>query len=216
MYSLGESLTVLADFTSDREKLQAVLANYRPTSITPREKVDPKEIHTPSTAEFNAALDQERRVLASFTDTGRTVTTLRALAAIAAHVAAIPDRKNLVWLTASLPFPGAAAAKAVSRANIAIYPVDARGLLPRGSPMKSSDTGDFMARTLRIDTPGGMANYRPPGVDAMVEMADQTGGRAFINTNDLDGAIRRALDDSNVYVHPRLLPRCRFIRRRIP
>ena len=32
----------------------------------------------------------------------------------------------------------------------------------------------------------------------MQELADQTGGRAFYNTNDLNGALRLAVEDSSV------------------
>ena len=39
---------------------------------------------------------------------------------------------------------------------------------------------------------------QPIGLGAMLEMAEETGGQAFINTNDLTGAIRTALAGSNV------------------
>ncbi len=36
------------------------------------------------------------------------------------------------------------------------------------------------------------------GIDTMQRLADETGGRAFVNTNDLTGAIRDAVEDSAV------------------
>ena len=56
------------------------------------------------------------------------------------------------------------------------------------------------AYTSRLSTLGGppAMSAEPIGIGAMVEMADDTGGRAFINTNDLTGAIRQAIDDSSV------------------
>src|SRR5205807_4681115 len=35
--------------------------------------------------------------------------------------------------------------------------------------------------------------------ETMMEVAEQTGGRAFINTNDLAGAITRAIEDGSSY-----------------
>ena len=36
----------------------------------------------------------------------------------------------------------------------------------------------------------------PIGIGTMQDMAEDTGGRAFVNTNDLTGAIREAIEDS--------------------
>jgi hypothetical protein len=80
-----------------------------------------------------------------------------------------------------------ATAKALSNANLAIYPVDARGLL--GPDIFAVLSGGSK------QIPGSP----PPGeFDTMVTLADRTGGRAFYNTNDINGAIRRAIDDSRV------------------
>lgn len=39
---------------------------------------------------------------------------------------------------------------------------------------------------------------QPIGIDTMQKLADETGGQAFVNTNDLTGAIRHAVEDSAV------------------
>jgi len=75
---------------------------------------------------MNDAGSQKIAVLANG---NRFQVTMNALLAIVNHAAAIPGSKNLVWLTASLPFNGRSVARLLSRANIAIYPVDARGSL---------------------------------------------------------------------------------------
>jgi VWFA-related protein len=195
IYSLSASLAVLSDFTNDRARLQAVLEKYQPVSITRREDVDPLPVHTPVPCCFDAAIDQDRQALAGLANRSRTETTMLALASIAAHVAGIPGRKNLVWLTADLPFPGGVAARAVSRANLAVYPVDARGLLP-AAPIDNGDPG-------ALSVFGGIARSsrqgsEPPGLPTMQDLAAETGGRAFINTNDLAGAIRAAVEDAAV------------------
>jgi VWFA-related protein len=119
--------------------------------------------------------------------------TYLALDAIAEHVAGIPGRKNLIWVVGGLPWcfcsPGARSPDAYSftnsayfrypieptlqhlaKANVAVYPVDARGLM--GWPFS-----------------GGMGL-------PMQNLAKLTGGLAFRNTNDIMGSIRKAVDDA--------------------
>ena len=174
IYALGRSLRVLCDFTNDPSQLQKVLAEYRDSSVTLAEVAEPPPSHT-SSAELNAAIDPSNQKMAALANGGRAGLTMAALLAIANHAADIPGRKNLVWLTASLPSTGPAIARLLSRANIAIYPVDARGLVASFNP-----------------------HFRPIGIETMQELADETGGRAFYNNNDVSGAIRKAVDDSDV------------------
>ncbi len=61
VYSLGESLDVLCDFTSDREELRTILKNYRASSLTRREEVEPLAVHTPVGPVFDEPIDRDRR-----------------------------------------------------------------------------------------------------------------------------------------------------------
>ncbi len=174
IYALGKSLRILCDYTNDRDRLREVLDRYRDSSLTLAEISEPPPAATPN-AEFNAAIDSSNQKIAGLANGDRATQTISALLAIANHAAGIPGRKNLVWLTASLPIGGQGIARALSRAGIAIYPVDARGLIPSMDP-----------------------HYRPGGLEAMQELADETGGRAFYNTNDLSSAIHKAVDDAEI------------------
>src|SRR5208282_3364034 len=149
---------------------------------------------------FNNAASAGEQHLAELNNEARAEATMAALTAIASHVANIPGRKNLLWLTDNLPFSGAAIGRILARANIAAYPVDARGLLPRtpATTWAEVEPGETQARNaLGIDDSPAKSD-QPIGIDAMQKMADDTGGRAFVNTNDLTGAIRKAVEDSAV------------------
>jgi len=123
---------------------------------------------------------------------------MAALSTIAAHVADIPGRKNLLWLTSNLPFSGHVTARILSRANIAVYPVDARGLLPRMPQENLEGVADADASALgTLGGPPAMS-AEPIGIGTMHDMADDTGGRAFVNSNDLTDAIRQVIEDSAV------------------
>jgi VWFA-related protein len=197
IYGLTDSLHVLCDFTSDRGQLIAVLKEYDTISKTNREIVEPGLRHPPVLGQEADPFENEASAtLAGMANGGRARTTMAALMSIAAHVANIPGRKNLVWLTANLPFSGAAMARILSPARIAAYPIDARGLLTRTPPRSGADIVDFDAAVLGRGAPA--QSLQPIGIDTMQQLADETGGKAFVNTNDITGAIRKAVEDSAV------------------
>lgn len=194
IYALTSRLRVLCDFTCSRDELLGVVGTYDATSGTARESSDPQNFHLPNVPEaFNHAIDEDTRELAAVNNQRRQELTLAALTAIAGHVADLPGRKNLLWLTADLPVSGQAVAAVLARANIAAYPVDARGLLPTAPVITVSNDNPF--RGGNVAAPLGHASV-PPGVNAMVDMAADTGGQAFTNTNDLTRAIRQVVEDS--------------------
>jgi len=158
--------------------------------------VEPDAVHTPVPGDFNASVDRERQALANLANADRSRITILALHSIAAHMAAIPGRKSLVWLTANLPFSGDGAARALGRSDVAVYPMDARGLLTKALFAPIDDSGG-VAGGLGRGAPAA-PGARPRGQDTMEEIAQDTGGRAFINTNDLAEAIHAAVEDGAV------------------
>ncbi len=197
IYGLRDSLQVLCDFTSDRGQLLAILKKYDTTSKTNREIVEPGAVHTPMGPDVDALMNAEAVRLAGLANQERAQKTMAALVSIAAHIANIPGRKNLVWLTANLPFSGAAMARVLSPARIAAYPIDARGLLAR-APFQSKQDGIDFDQVARNGESMPAQSFEPIGNDTMQKLADETGGEAFVNTNDITGAIRRAVEDSAV------------------
>ena len=88
------------------------------------------------------------------------------------------------------------ATRALNDANVAVYPVDARGLAPPGGldvegRLFPSQPGR-LARGVPIYTP------TPRNLDVIHLLAERTGGKAFYNTNDIGSAVRAALRDSEV------------------
>jgi VWFA-related protein len=203
IYGLTDSVHVICDFTCDRDRLLAVVSKYDPTSKTQRDGAEAGEYNFPDQPNtiFDKAVSADAQRLAALSNQARAQTTMAALTAIAAHVADIPGRKNLLWLTANLPFSGQAIARILGRANIAAYPVDARGLLPRTPSTAPEDAlpgGAQVRGALGLNTAPSAQSDQPIGIEAMEKMADDTGGRAYVNTNDLAGAIRKVVEDSAV------------------
>lgn len=210
IYGLGHSLHVLCDFTCNRDQLLAVLNTYSTASVTNRQVVEPGNTDIMEGGHMapvpftrgNRFENGASQRLAGAANQDRAAETTAALQQIASHVANIPGRKNLVWLTANLPFSGEAMARVLSPADIAVYPIDARGLLSK-SPMVLAD----IPGTADADEVSGAAGHmdnmpaqsaQPIGIATMQKVANETGGQAFVNTNDLTGAIRKAVEDSAV------------------
>jgi hypothetical protein len=87
------------------------------------------------------------------------------------------------------------ASEAMNTANVAVYPVDARGLLTQ--PMADASK-NFKINPRDPQQTAAMNTVDQRNMETMRYIADLTGGKAFVNTNDIDGAIRKAIDDSEV------------------
>ncbi|MGI9101480.1 MAG: VWA domain-containing protein [Terriglobales bacterium] len=87
-------------------------------------------------------------------------------------------------------------------ANIAVYPVDARGLTVVGFTASSTNP---MSAARRIDVSRFNSQLRAQfdaernTLETMINFAAMTGGRAFYNTNDIAGSAERAAEDSAHY-----------------
>jgi VWFA-related protein len=146
------------------------------------------------------ALKESFAVAAGYQEIARVQRTAAGIEEVARHLARTPGRKNLIWLTdgfrllnfdvakaiqMSAPGNGVSrsvlnrnfsdelvrASHALNDANIAVYPVDARGL-DAGGPS--------------------------PAIGTFLSIAQLTGGRAFYNSNDIQTGIRQVVEESEV------------------
>lgn len=153
-----------------------------------------------------------------------TSMTLAAITAIANRLASLPGRKNLLWVSGSFPFtnstgalksafdPGSSgkgrfdqqdsemltAIGALNNANVAIYPVDARGLIGTASMVPGFGADEMTrSRTAKMAYAWDSSVVNN-SIQAMRILAETTGGLAFYNSNDIKGALRQAVDDTRV------------------
>ncbi len=150
--------------------------------------------------------------------------TLDAMNQIARYLSNIPGRKNLIWFSGSFPIdilpdisgtlanPFIAMASSedefrdtvalLARSQVAVYPIDARGLT--NSPVFSASTTRNYGGTKGIarmnQDNATFLNNTAQENGTMNAMADATGGHAFLNTNDLTKAVATAIEEgSNFY-----------------
>jgi len=198
IYTLTNRLRVLHNFTSDTASLLRVLAHLKGNDSALLDSSIYADANTQN-PEINEFLDQASARIAEASAAASGLITMRALESIALQMEGLPGRKNLIWLSAGFPvFTG----YALNRSGMAIYPVDVRGLLGLFDAMPSMGAasggparGRVMGRT-PADARASSGISRTQA--AMLELAERTGGRAFMNGNDITGAIRQAMDDTRV------------------
>jgi VWFA-related protein len=217
IYTLGSTLRVLHDYTADSSELLRRLASYKDGPLPdlqggePMKGMDGDTLMLDSWLRGAGASGIER----DFYTRSRTVGTLHALEFIANHLARVPGRKSLIWVSGGFPlmigFDSVAAwhdparlqetfgdevdrtVRALNNADLAIYPVDARGLMVDHA-FDASRRGSANPRRMSIPkAPPGSKNQ-----DTMNELASRTGGRAFYNTNDITKAVATAVSDARV------------------
>jgi VWFA-related protein len=127
----------------------------------------------------------------------RAVATVDALESIGHHLSGVQNRKNLIWVSSGFPLEAFGyrgrskvreinrATRALNDANVALYTVDARGLLPGLSGVPGNQTFTTLSMVAENQ-------------DVLQSVAEDTGGRAFLNTNEIQGSVRRAADDARM------------------
>ena len=156
---------------------------------------------------------QTERPYAQYMSAAAAQSTLLSFEQIAERASGIPGRKSLVWITGSFPFsidPASATVnegvsfevyqhvmQLLSDQEISVYPIDARGLLttsPDASIHLGADRNGSTAALL-ADTSNRLLDTQ----QTMRAFADMTGGRAYINNNDIRGALHEAVRDGSAY-----------------
>jgi VWFA-related protein len=200
IFTLTDGLRVLHDFTANTAELLAALEahhNQESAEVAASSYAD-SHLGGNQARVLEAMIDRGNALIAGYTIARRASTTMMALQAIANHLAGLPGRKNLIWVSGGFPVPGSA----INHSGIAIYPVDARGLSGMTEWMPSMHGST--ALNLDLFNPGAKAmdtraeNDIGDSLLAMNQLADRTGGRACLNNNDIAHCISRAMNDARV------------------
>jgi len=153
--------------------------------------------------------------------------TLNAFDMLARYLIGIPGRKNVIWFSGGFPLdvepdansdnPSASVVRndeevrktdnLLTRAQVAVYPVDARGLMtdPSQSVMNTMANVDTLGS---VGTGAGAAASNANMAyltevaqehETMEAMAEDTGGTPYYNTNGLTQAVQKAIRNGSNY-----------------
>ncbi len=193
-------LTVLQDFTDDRDRLTQVVKGLTIGDV--------------GMANGSTGADSEGDTGAAYTaddNEFNIFNTDRKLAALESAVkmlASLPEKKALVYFASGMSRTGIdnqaqlrATINAAIRGNVAFYPVDARGLVataPLGDATQASPGGQGMYSGSSQRT--AQENFQGQQ-ETLYTLASDTGGKALLDQNDLAlGIVQAQKDISSYYI----------------
>jgi VWFA-related protein len=196
----GASVDVLQDFTDDRNRILSILE----TMVVGEGQGDAESSDDASSADTGAAFGQDDSEFNIFT-TDRQLAALQTAAEALGH---LNEKKELIFFASGLNLNGLdnqaqlhATEDAAIRAGVSFWAIDARGLVAQG-PMGDATHG----------SPGGSAMYTGGSAmaltsnfqrsqDTLYAIAGDTGGKAFLDNNDLtQGIVQAQRSVSNYYI----------------
>jgi VWFA-related protein len=172
--------------------------------------------NAPGMAQLAANLQHVEAQTAAMETQLRTQFTLDAFNTLAHYLAAFPGRKNLIWFSGSFPInvlpnpslqnPFAAGqidqeeyretTNLLSRAQVAVYPIDARGLMTQ--PMydvSANPTKGYAGNPDKLNTELTKFGTTQAAEHATMDaLASETGGKAVYNSNNLADAVSNAIN----------------------
>jgi VWFA-related protein len=198
--SLGSSLLVNQDFTTDHALLKKQLDAFSSGSGQGFEEGTTGTTEgTPDTGQPFTADDTEYNIF----NTDRRLEALRSVAEKLAHV---QQKKSLIYFSSGMNRTGIenqselrAAVNAAVRSNLAIYTMDMRGLqaLVAGGEAQNASLRGVSAYSGQSTLNALNSNFTTQ--ETLVTLASDTGGRAFLDSNDFSKIFKGVQQDTSTY-----------------
>jgi VWFA-related protein len=198
--SLGSSLLVNQDFTSDHALLKKQLQAFSSGSGQGFEEGTTGTTEgTPDSGQSFTADDTEFNIF----NTDRRLEALRSVAEKLSHV---QQKKSLIYFSSGMDRTGIenqsqlrAAVNAAVRSNLAIYTMDMRGLqaLVAGGEAQSASMRGVSAYSGQSTLNALNSNFTTQ--ETLVTLAADTGGRSFLDSNDFSKIFKGVQDDTSTY-----------------
>ena len=198
--SLGSSLLVNQDFTSDHALLTKQLQAFNAGSGQGFEEGTTGSTEgTPDTGQPFTADDTEYNIF----NTDRRLEALRSVAEKLSHV---QQKKSLIYFSSGMDRTGIenqselrAAINAAVRSNMAIYTMDMRGLqaLVAGGEAQSASLRGTSAYSGQSMINALNSNFTTQ--ETLVTLASDTGGKAFLDSNDFSQVFKGVQQDTSTY-----------------
>ncbi len=219
LYALTNELLILHDFTRDASALVEGASQFSPKELAAFDASNTPPIDLvhlgsdPQWKRLQDSLNNANGIISDRNTINRKETTVAALQAIADHVAGIPGRKSLIWVSGGIPIqigaglagiPGPdresatsfaedlkLAAQSLNRVDMAVYAVDAHGV-EVATGMSPGSRGGLTSPSLASSS-GFFA--RQDQRDSSKLLADETGGLAIFGNNGIRDAMGHVFDD---------------------
>jgi VWFA-related protein len=198
--SLATNLHVDQDFTDDKTKLLSTLNSYASGEGQGFENGDT------GTAEGATETSGSFSVDDTDYNTFSADRKLEALQALMKSLGVIPQKKNIIYFSNGISQSGVdnqstlrATTTSALKANVSIYTVDIRGLqaLPPGGEAQSASLhgrSAYSGQSVLSDFSNNAASQ-----DTLSTLSEDTGGKAFLDSNDFGGVFTQVQKDTSAY-----------------
>ena len=161
-----------------------------------------------------AALQAFEEAQAAYAQEQRAVMTLSALGSLARMLGGLPGRKNLIWVTGELPFSFIPEDRVMTEAELGeeLPSMETRRVGEHAAgnyaaTFRSSHAEEIRQISARlstaqvavypVDARGLSISTEVDSQETMREMARETGGRAYVNQNEIRVGVERAFADES-------------------
>jgi VWFA-related protein len=198
--SLSNSIAIDQDFTADHAALKRVLQSFNAGSGQGFEAGDVGL--TEGTAETGQSFTVDDTEFNIFNTDRR----LEAIRSVARQLANIDQKKSLIYFSGGMTRTGIenqaelrSAVNAAVRSNMSIYTMDIRGLqaLPPGGEAQSASLRGTSAYSGQSTLSSFDSNFQSQ--ETLVTLAGDTGGKAFLDSNDFGKVFKGVQDDTASY-----------------
>lgn len=187
----GASVDVLSEFTDDKDKLQSILE----TIIVGEDQGLGNTQSDAASSDSGAAFGQDDSEFNIFT----TDRQLAALQTAAKMLGRLNEKKVLVYFASGMQLNGVdnqaqlhATENAALRNGVQFWTIDARGLVATPPMGDASQRTASSASLFNGATAGAFVSRLQQSQDTMYALATDTGGKAFLDNNDLGKGIQNA------------------------
>jgi VWFA-related protein len=194
-------LKIEQDFTDDKDRLEEVIKAFHIGTASELAGLggDGDDTQGEDTGAAFSADETEFNIF----NNDRKLATLESAAKL---LAPFPEKKALLYFTSGIEQSGndnraqlESAINAAKRANVAFYPIDARGLVasaPAGDASSGGGRGSSSFNGANVSRRGAS---RDNSQETLSTLASDTGGRLFVDENDLSLGMQKARDDISSY-----------------
>ena len=193
-------VNVLSDFTSDRDQLFSIVKGLPIGEMS--EMADLADDGSDDNEDTGAAFVADETEFNIF----NTDRKLQAIEQASRMLAALPEKKSLIYFAGGVSKTGVdnqaqleATINAAVKANVSIFGVDTRGLMadpPGGGASKGATRGSGAFTGSAYNTQRQRIN---DSQETMVTLSADTGGKAFLDSNDITAGITEAQQDLKSY-----------------
>jgi VWFA-related protein len=195
-------LKMVQDFTSDRDRLSEVVKGFRIGEASELAGVAGNGGDDTTGEDTGTAFNADETEFNIF-NTDKQLATLESAAKM---LASFPEKKALIYFSSGISKSGfdnqaslLAAVNAAKKSNVAFYPIDARGLV---ASAPAGDASAAASRGASALTGAQMQSQRDSFNDSqetLSTLAFDTGGKLFVDDNDLALGMEKARDDITSY-----------------